>query len=333
MSINILRFLVVFVMVSFCPVIASADGKRCEEDVDVVPERITWADYAPGTMAEWKWLTGRNRGLTLRKTVVSNDQKVMVVREIITDKAGVIIDEKDVRIDLVENPEPSKKLAGKGGEVLGNEKVEVPAGLFDCELHRSKSMDRFWLSDEVPFNVVRKRSGRITQDIFELVKYKLVLKNAKANKEMSPEEKNKPVAEKHPWADMRPGTMVEMKTEMTLENMEMVTGMRMTVLSNDGKVLKYFVETMDKDGKVTYKGEMKMDLTMSVDKKLQEQWKKIGWERVSVPAGAFDCEVWEGPNGVKMWRCKTVPFGMGVKMIMTKPTMRIVMTLIKMRVK
>ena len=137
-------------------------------------------------------------------------------------------------------------------------------------------------------------------------------------------------AEAHPWASAKEGDMVEFKTHMKMPKMEMDTGMRWTVKSNDGKEVVYKMETMDKNGKVTYtKEDTKMALELNEKyKEMQSKWKKTGTDSISVDGNDVSCDVWEGPTG-KAWRSKDVPCGGLVKSVTKFGQTETTMTLVK----
>ena len=135
--------------------------------------------------------------------------------------------------------------------------------------------------------------------------------------------------EENPWAKLKKGDMVEFKSTTMVGATKMETGMRNTVKSNDGVHVVYVMEVLDKDGKVTFKREMKIKIKQDKPvKKVASKMKKTGTEKIKVPAGEYECEVWEA-EGMKQWRCKDVPFGGVVKTEVKRGTMVSVIELVK----
>ena len=133
----------------------------------------------------------------------------------------------------------------------------------------------------------------------------------------------------HPWANAKAGDMVEYKMHMKMPKMEMDSGMRLTVVSNDGDKVVHKMESMDKNGKVNYTKE-DAEKSLKMDEKYktkQAEWKKTGTENVTVDGTELSCDVLEGPTG-KIWMSKKVCGGM-VKMQTKSGGTETTMTLVK----
>ena len=305
---------------------------------DINKGKHPWKNYEIGTMAKWKWTAGTNKGKTMVMTVIANSGSELILTDELFDKTGVFLSKNETKINF--KTDKTAMDAIRSWKFLGKERVTVPAGEFECDIRGEEHGSKIWTSRKVPFyNVVKKVGSGPNPSIFELVKVRfsppkhavIVAKEPKRADWRDGEDI--PIPEQHPWANVKPGDMVQYRIKIKMPTTDMESGMRWTIKSNDGKEVIYKMETMDKNGKITYtKEDMKMPLI--IDEKYKEkmsEWKITGREMIITPSGNLFCKVMEGPTG-KIWMSKQVPCRM-VKMVAKYGKIETVMELVKYEMK
>lgn len=135
-------------------------------------DKHPWADYKPGTMAQWKMKMGA-MDMEMTWTVKSNDGKELVyamTNKVIMNGKEISNTTTDQKIPL-EVKKDDVKPADNQWKKTGDETITVEAGEIECEVWEGPNDGKMWKSTKVPFTGVVKMENKMVKQ--ELVKFEV----------------------------------------------------------------------------------------------------------------------------------------------------------------